>query len=132
MIILGVLTILWGVVGGFDFVFDTIHCMQNNKDVIEEIINNPQLIESVQQDIINNWDTVQQLINEIKQPQPDFSSYNAWKQSMLQNINVFEPHEALDLSRQCYVDSKYPNLNEIEDWDILNKAQNELFSSDSE
>jgi hypothetical protein len=34
---------------------------------------------------------------------------------MLRTINPMQPHEALELSRQAYVDLKYPNINKIDD-----------------
>jgi len=103
MIIWGIITLLWGIVGGFDWILDTIQCL----NFVEHIID-------------ANHDIQNTIISNI-----DFSSYKKWKESML----FINPDVLQDLSRQAYIDAKYPNLSE---WDDIYKAQNELFNSDSE
>lgn len=62
--------------------------------------------------------------------EPNFNSYNEWVDSMLLQDPSYEID--LDLTRQHYVDAKYPNLNMIEDDDVMNYIQAELFGYEDE
>jgi len=114
MIIWGIITLLWGIVGGFDWILDTIQCW-NFVEHFPQLLEIKNIVIPVETDDIQNT-----IISNI-----DFSSYKKWKESML----FINPDVLQDLSRQAYVDAKYPNLSE---WDDIYKAQNELFNSDSE
>lgn len=89
--------ILWWFVGGFDWYFDFIDCLFNNIYVLSKTYS--------------VWE-------------PNFNSYNEWVYSMLEK----DPSYEYDfLSRQEYINAKYPNYNEIEDEKILEYILAELY-----
>jgi len=93
---------LWGWVGGFDWFFDFMDCIFNNV----HILTKSYLI----------WE-------------PNFNSYNEWVQSMLEKDPSYEQDL---LSKQEYINAKYPNYNEIEDENILNYILAELYEYEDE
>lgn len=87
-------------VGGLDWFFDSIECLFNNSNILP---NNYSI-----------WE-------------PNLNSYNEWKQSMLEK----DPNYDNDfLSKQEYINTKYPNLYEIEDNNVLNYILVELYEND--
>jgi len=100
-----ILIILWGLVGGFDWLFDSIE----NIFTIKQVLLTEYFI----------WE-------------PDFSSYDNWVKSMLKKDPSYKEDIDFFLSRQEYINSKYPNLHEIEDEYILNFIQAELYGYEDE
>jgi len=94
--------ISWWFIGGFDWI----------NDIIENIF-------TIKQILLQNYNIWE----------PNYNSYDLWIQSMLEKDPSYE--EGF-LSRQEYIDGKYPNLNEIVDDDVIAYIQAELYGYEDE
>lgn len=94
--------LLWWGIGGFDWFYDAIE----NLFTIKSIFIETYVV----------WE-------------PNYNSYEEWVESML---NKDPSYEEDFLSRQEYVDSKYPNWNEIEDEHAINFILAELYGYENE
>lgn len=83
--------IFWLGVGGFDWVTDFMDCIFTNINILYEKQT--------------NWE-------------PNFNSYDEWVNSMLKNDPSYGDGEGW-LTREDYIEAKYPNLDEIIDDDLL-------------
>ena len=96
MTILIILSLIWGVVGGFDWFFDSLDCITNNLNLLFENQS--------------YWE-------------PNFDTYEKWVQSLLEKDPSYDEDF---LSKQEYLNSKYPNIDELEYYDVLNIIQFEF------
>ena len=99
MIISLISIILWLMVGGFDWIFDSIECFFVQTEYVFK-------------DDVFIWE-------------PNYNSYHEWVESMLLQDPTYDID--IDLTRQEYIEGKYPNMNEIVDYEVINYIQAELF-----
>ena len=100
--IIFILILSWWFIGGLDW--------------INDILENICVIKPLFPEVYTIWE-------------PNFNSYQEWLESLKEHNPDYEEDY---MSKYIYIDSKYPNLHEITDEEIINDIQTELFGYEDE